>query len=134
MYVGHPITAQGAGFRTRRWTFTARAGRAAVTVPTDVAFTMQPNGQLLGDIIGTRGHLRLLFWVRSGSTTVLRGGLVAPLALGTWSIGTGTLANPALQTVLRDDEHMGWTRLMRVRPSAWVGWDGVVGFADEAVV
>lgn len=124
VYVGHPLTAQGVGFLTHPWTFTTRAGRAAVTVPTDVAFTMQPNGQLLGDIVDNHGHLRLLFWVSSDSTTVLRGGRVASLALGSWNIGAISMTNPALQVVLHQDERLGWARLLRVRPSAWVVGDG----------
>ncbi len=73
---------------------------------TDVVFTMQPNGQLLGDIVGDHGHLRLL-------TSVLRGGRVASLALGSWSIrAISLLANPALQTVLHQDER--WAQLLRV--------------------
>ena len=34
------------------------------------------------------------------------------------------MINPALQAVLHHDERLGWARLLRVRPSAWVVGDG----------
>ena len=121
VYVGHPLTAQGVGIPTNHWTFATRAGRAAVTVPTDVAFTMQPNGWLLGDIVDDHGQLWLLFWGPGNAmASVLRGGRVASLALGSWGIGAISMSNPALQAVLHHDEGLGWAGLLRVRPSAWV--------------
>lgn len=125
VFIGHPLTAQGAGIPTSRWTFKAHGGRAAVAVPANVVFYMNPNGQLLGDVVDTRGRLRLLFWgPASNVRTVLRGGPLIPAVLGTWSVSASTMANPALKTVLHQDESLGWNHPVRVRPSVRVVGDG----------
>lgn len=127
--MGHPLTTQGAGIPETVVSFTGHAGQVAVTVPTNVVFSLGPTGALFGSVVDTHGALWLLFYVAVGPriVPVLKGPALSVNRVVTWPLGGYTRHAPVIQRALAAARHAGWTTLTDVvarRHLTGIGVDG----------
>ncbi len=127
--MGHPLTTQGEGIPETAVQFTGHVGQVAVTVPTNVVFSLGPTGALFGTIVDTHRALWLLFYVAAGPriVPVLKGPALSVNRIATWPLGGYTQHAPVIQRALAAARYAGWTTLTDVvarRHLTGIGVDG----------